>query len=353
MESTKFNLEQSIHDYISVISNRGSITSADATELSAHIFDAAEALSRQGLSEEEAFIIATKRLGTEEVLTEEYSKVNTSVKTNYVWAYLMAGFSLFYALPAIVFSAVAVFYFFIYQTYQTSSSAVFIVTSFHILFMASVWYSLKFKRSVSYFIERQIERNTIPFLIVCFSLLGFVFVGKGVLYKAFPGLSVLYFPVYAFDSRWIEFTFYATVLSLLGVVVSLVFSVNKLEVLTPKTLLQKPATLFLLAFGLITEFLAASTRTFHINELLYRDLIFGLVYSIAAFSIVYYNRASNSKYLMTAFLPVFLLEMGASYVLLEKGAGYSFVSHALAIILGIAAGRFLAGKVARYVASIA
>ena len=108
-----------------------------------------------------------------------------------------------------------------------------------------------------------------------------------------------------------------------------------------------------MVFGLFTEFLAASTRVLRINELLFRDLIFGLVYSVASFSIVFYNKTSNSKYLITAFLPVFLLEMWVGFFLFLENGGYSVVSHALPIILGVSAGRFFGDRMARYVSSFA
>lgn len=68
MGSSNFNLEQLISDYIDRIRIQGSITGSDAEELTNHLYDATEALNKQGLSEEEAFIIACKRLGTEAVL---------------------------------------------------------------------------------------------------------------------------------------------------------------------------------------------------------------------------------------------------------------------------------------------
>ena len=69
MGSSNFNLEQSINNYISLIQNQGSLTGSDVAELTAHLHDATDALKQRGLSEEEAFTIACKRLGNETVLT--------------------------------------------------------------------------------------------------------------------------------------------------------------------------------------------------------------------------------------------------------------------------------------------
>ncbi len=168
MGSSNFNLQQSINNYINLIRSQGSITGSDAAELTAHLFDATDALQSQGLSEEEAFTIACKRLGNEAVLTEEYSKVNTTVKTNKVWAYLFIGFNLLYALPSLFFSAVALLYLLVYRNFSTSITSVFIITSFHLLFSASIWYIVKQKRQISHFIEKQVELNTFRFVCLSF-----------------------------------------------------------------------------------------------------------------------------------------------------------------------------------------
>ena len=71
MEASKFNLGQSVNNHVSQIKQQGSLTDSDAQELTAHLYDATDDLKKHGLSEEEAFIVARKRIGSKEELTKE------------------------------------------------------------------------------------------------------------------------------------------------------------------------------------------------------------------------------------------------------------------------------------------
>ncbi|MEJ2884343.1 permease prefix domain 1-containing protein [Pedobacter sp. GR22-6] len=309
MESSNFNLDQSIQAYIDVISNQGSITGSDAAELRDHLYDATADLMQSGLSTEEAFMIATKRLGKSELLSAEYGKVNVSVMTNKVWAYLLAGFSIFYVLGFFLFTLIPIFYNFVFENFRTSDTSVAIVTSFHVMFIGLSWYALKFKRKFSCFIERQVERRATALLVFCIVMVFGLFFFGTFSQKILPTHSVVYYPVRGFESPWTEFSFYMAYLSLAGVLLSLVFSVNKVEALTAKTLLQKPSIAFLVIFGFVVELLAASTRVIRVDNIIFSSILFGLVYLLASFSIVYYNKNNHVKYLAIAFLPVFLLEL--------------------------------------------
>ncbi|WP_256003553.1 permease prefix domain 1-containing protein [Pedobacter deserti] len=340
MESSKFDLGQAVDQYITVISNKGSLTSSDATELSAHLFDSTEVLSKQGLSEEEAFLIATRRLGNEDLLAEEYSKVNPSVKTNKVWAYLMVGFNLFYGIPAAFFTLLALFYFLVHDAFQDSGVSVLMITGFHVAFIIAIWRSLRYKRAVSYFVEMQIERRPLRFIASTFLMLIAVAMLSRYVNSALPELSTFNTPVYVFNDRWIEFSYYAASVSLVGVAACLIFSVDKVEAIKPETFLQKPAISFLLVFGVMVELLAAATRAMHIEALVLRSVIFGLVYLAASYLISAYNRRSNVRYLFVAFLSGLLMEVGAGYMLLER-RGFEMGYPVIAIVLSVAAGWFL------------
>ncbi|MFD2160790.1 permease prefix domain 1-containing protein [Paradesertivirga mongoliensis] len=171
MEPSTFNLKQSVDNYIGFIKNQGSITNSDAAELSAHLYDATDSLINRGLSEEEAFIIACKRLGNEDVLTQEYSKVNASVKMNGIWAYLIIGFNLCYSLPSLFLLCVGMFYLTVYTIYSSSIESTLIVTIFHLLVTFFVFYIARKKNEISQFIEKQVQYNTLR--IVCLSFIPF------------------------------------------------------------------------------------------------------------------------------------------------------------------------------------
>jgi len=345
MGSSNFNLRQSINNYIDLIRSQGSITGSDAAELTAHLFDATDALRKQGLSEEEAFTIACKRLGNEAVLTEEYSKVNTSVKTNKIWAYLFIGFNLLYALPSLSFTAIAALYLVVYENFSTSMTSVFIITTFHLLFCAFVSYIVKNKRAISHFIEKHVELNTLRFVCLSFIPLFINVIPFGAFSKLERSWALKY-PVYVFNSSVIEFSFYVAVMSMIAGVLSLVFSINKTENLTLKTLFQKPSVLFLLSFGVVTELFAASTRAMHIESLVGSALVFGLVYMAASFLITFYNYKSNvNRYLLiTMFFGVFMEIAVGIYADISRGDTYFTVYFVSGILLGIGLGRYLGVK---------
>ncbi len=112
---------------------------------------------------------------------------------------------------------------------------------------------------------------------------------------------VLQYPVHVFKNSFIEFSFYVAFMSMIAGVLSLVFSINKTENLTLKTIFEKPSVLLLLLFGVVIELFAASTRALHIENLVGSALVFGLVYMAASFLITFYNNKSSvNRYLMIA-----------------------------------------------------
>ncbi|MFD2162347.1 hypothetical protein ACFSJU_08070 [Paradesertivirga mongoliensis] len=303
MEPSTFNLKQSVNSYIDSIKNQGSITNSDAAELSAHLYDATDSFISLGLSQEEAFVIACKRLGNEEVLTKEYSKVNPSIKMNQIWAYLIMGFNLFYSLPSLLLLGISLLYLTVYQSYNSSFTSTLIITVFHLLLTALIWFLIRRKLEISKFLERQIQNHSlrsvslsfIPFLVPIFI-------------KLIPPLRInnrlelqraLNFPVYKFDSDFVEFSFYLAILSMIGAAISLVFSINKIEKLTLKTFFERPSTSFLIVFGIILELFAASTRSLHVDIISVSALIFATVYFSASYLISFYNsNGSINKHLV-------------------------------------------------------
>ena len=316
---SNFNLQQSINAYISLVRNQGSLTGSDAAELTAHLYDATEELKKRGLSEEEAFTIACKRLGNENVLTEEYSKVNTSINTNKIWAYLFIGYNLLYAFPSFILIGIALLYTNVYQHWGVSDISVIIITSFHLLFIVFVWKIVKLKNSISRFIEKQVHANA--FRIVALSFLPLLLEFLLAVFSRRFKLNVyssLNYPIYEFQSRLTEFSLYMAVVSIMLGILSLVFSINRKENLTIKGLLEKPSILFLVLFGIVVELMAASTRVLQINRIfgleeiqtagqihhnqpniLGNAIIFGLVYLVASFLISLYNKQGGiNKYLL-------------------------------------------------------
>jgi len=73
---TEFDLNRAIRDWRWQLNQSPAYRSDNLEELESHLRDSVAALSRQGLSEEEAFLIANRRLGAARALEPEFAKVN-------------------------------------------------------------------------------------------------------------------------------------------------------------------------------------------------------------------------------------------------------------------------------------
>ena len=73
---THFQLEVAVDSYLQQLGDKGNYTLEDLMELKIHLIDNVTELKKKDLEEEEAFLIAKKRLGKEEELGNEFSKVN-------------------------------------------------------------------------------------------------------------------------------------------------------------------------------------------------------------------------------------------------------------------------------------
>lgn len=76
-----FNLARNIEEWLAEVSHSGSVSAQNLAELESHLRDSIAGLTAKGLSDQEAFIVASRRLGAPEMLNAEFRKVNGS----YVW----------------------------------------------------------------------------------------------------------------------------------------------------------------------------------------------------------------------------------------------------------------------------
>lgn len=72
-----FDLEANINAWCDYLRASGKLAETDIVELENHLRDQIEELVTDGLSQEEAFLIGVKRLGNVNLISAEYSKVNT------------------------------------------------------------------------------------------------------------------------------------------------------------------------------------------------------------------------------------------------------------------------------------
>lgn len=78
-DRTRFDLEKSMEDWKAGLSQANNMSLDDITELEAHLQDEISELQKTGLSEEECFLVAKRRMGETEELTTEFGKINRGI----------------------------------------------------------------------------------------------------------------------------------------------------------------------------------------------------------------------------------------------------------------------------------
>src|SRR5436190_19062017 len=76
-----FDLNDAIRQWRDRLSRLPSFQTENLDELEAHLRDSASRLGARGLSEEEAWLIAQKRLGYSDGLDREFAKINAPIRT--------------------------------------------------------------------------------------------------------------------------------------------------------------------------------------------------------------------------------------------------------------------------------
>ena len=89
-----FNIDQAVDAWRARLLNGGDCQAADAEELETHLRAAVDELIETGLDEEEAFLVATHRLGHVSSLADEFSKVNSLFVWRQRLLWLMGGYIL-------------------------------------------------------------------------------------------------------------------------------------------------------------------------------------------------------------------------------------------------------------------
>lgn len=342
METRAFNLDQAIKTHVEVLKSTGALTGADAAELTDHLYDATDALLRQQLTTEEAFIIASKRLGSPALLTEEYSKVNTTMSINKIWAYMFVGFNLLVALPTIIFQLLIMVDWYI--IYPDVISKV-IVATIHIALCWGIIYTARQRNSIATYIEKQVEKNavravgwsSVPFIL----MMAYKFV-------IYPNPQRNFIIPSTFNNSIVEISFYMVLLTFAFTVVSLAVSVNKFEKFSLKSLFQKPGTVFLILAGLIIELIAACTRIIHLPygtssliDGVFSSVLFAVVYMIPSLIIALYNQQNSWRYLILFSAIGFILEMSVGITLdIEKGT-YRAAMYSSALVVGVLIGKLI------------
>jgi hypothetical protein len=94
MDNTStFDLNTALHRWLESLAQSPQFRPTDLAELESHIRDSVSRLETQGLSSEESFLIATRRVGAVEKLEPEFAKVNRSPKRILIHLLILAFFS--------------------------------------------------------------------------------------------------------------------------------------------------------------------------------------------------------------------------------------------------------------------
>jgi len=298
MFPSKRNLDEAISDYIDLVGKQGCFTQSDAAELAAHLYDSTDILKHSGLSEEEAFLVACRRLGETEILNKEYAKVNTSVSVNNLWAYLFVGFNLFFSLPSLIIKGLETSFFWVNVLFYDSLTAIVIITGFNIFICMGIWLIVKQKRQIAAFIEAKVFGNAKRTVCLSFVPLTLFFISNFATTRL-KLHSLIFYSLHVFNSRFVEFSFYMVILTIIGGIVVLVFSINRFEKISLKSMFEMPSTYFLLLISVLAELVAASTRILQFENTLTSLLAFGLIYMLGAYFITVYNMRNNYRYLIT------------------------------------------------------
>ena len=75
---TSFDLNSAVRRWRAGMEKSSSFQKDDLDELESHVRDSAEALRTHGLTDEESFLIAIRRTGSQEQLAAEFSTINRS-----------------------------------------------------------------------------------------------------------------------------------------------------------------------------------------------------------------------------------------------------------------------------------
>ena len=75
-----FSLNSEINKWREVLLEKQTCKTSDLDELESHLRDEIDQLKLSGLSEQEAFLVGTHRLGDTETLADEFAKVNESLR---------------------------------------------------------------------------------------------------------------------------------------------------------------------------------------------------------------------------------------------------------------------------------
>ncbi len=177
MENTnQFKLEVAVEVYLQQLQEKGNYTSDDILELKSHLSENVRELKRNDLDDEEAFIIAKKRLGKEEMLSIEYNKVNGNRFLNrelFILILSISTYLLFYFSYLLVTGTIRQYAIFVNKNMEVWGIVNYL---FNILFTTGILYLIFNCKKYIRVVERLFIKSPVNFSLIFIALILFVWV---------------------------------------------------------------------------------------------------------------------------------------------------------------------------------
>lgn len=176
MEKNSYvDIQISINSWLEQIKSVPSITTSNSEELKNHLLDSMDKLKDDGLDDEEAFWIATRRMGDISILKNEFDEVNSSVIQMRKIILIFSGILVFFMLFSFMNLTTRILFIELFQIKTKPSDIVRIVlsylTGYHLFFILST--ILFYSQGIG--IIKKIERFNIkswhPFLLFVYIIL--------------------------------------------------------------------------------------------------------------------------------------------------------------------------------------
>jgi len=97
-ESFEFELQKQIENWVRRLKSEPSFTESDIEELKSHLLDLIDQLREKGLDDEEAFLVASKRMGTIPDLESDFREANNPILQIRRSALILAGVLVYFLL---------------------------------------------------------------------------------------------------------------------------------------------------------------------------------------------------------------------------------------------------------------
>jgi hypothetical protein len=293
MQTKHFDLEHEIKNYLNNLLLNGNLTSSDEMEIENHLRDGVDSLTKNGLSDEEAFLITLKRTGNVDLLTEEYNKVNPFFVSNKIRSFSITGLALILSIGTIVLLLYDLLSMFRSVYLKQTTADTIVKASLYLALCTGILIILKWGNSFTMFLQKNIERKPFLTAAILFLLPLISFGLQSIIIRYIPrnqtqeGLNAN-FDIN--DVQYANFSFYLVIIA--SVLVTLIwFESNiKKRKLPEKKSFFNSQILFLIFFSIVICLSAGMTRYLpQITSGFQSSIFFGVVYTIGSFSIALYN----------------------------------------------------------------